>query len=132
MSDARSRDPGRADTAPGDSRDEGESVGAKVRGYLLGYALAIGLTVVSFLLTGTKMFWLPSLPVALIVLAIAQMGIHLVFFLHLNSSPDSTNNIMALGLGLLIVFLVMAGTLFIMGNLNHNMLPMDQMMRLQR
>ena len=45
---------------------------------------------------------------------------------------DSTNTIFALALGLLIVFLVMAGTLFIMGNLNHNMMPMDQVLRTQR
>jgi hypothetical protein len=35
----------------------------------------------------------------LIVLALAQIGIHLVFFLHLGSGPDSTNNILALAFG---------------------------------
>ena len=119
--------------APGDhAPDEGDSVRAKVWGYLAGLVLAGGLTAVSFYLTQTKLFWLPSIPVALIVLAIAQMGVHLVFFLHLDSSPDSTNNILALALGLLIVFLVLAGSLFIMSNLNQNMLPMDQVMKMQR
>ncbi len=131
MSDALARST--ADTAPGDRpRDEANSVGARVRGYLAGFAVAVVLTAVSFALTAVKLFWLPSIPVALIVLAIAQMGVHLVFFLHLNSSPDSTNTILALALGLLIVFLVMAGTLFIMGNLDHNMMPMDQVMKSQR
>ena len=133
MTDAPMRKPDGADAAPGDhGRDEGGGGGARVLGYLVGFALAVGLTAVSFLLTETKLFWLPSIPVALIVLAMAQMGIHLVFFLHLNSSPDSTNNIMALALGLLIVFLVMAGALFIMTNLNHAMLPMDRVMHMQR
>ena len=133
MSDAAVRIPAAPDTAPGDyGRDESTGVGAKVRGYLFGFALAVALTTVSFLLTRTTIFWMPSLPIALIVLAIAQMGVHLVFFLHLNSSPDSANNILALGLGLLIVFLVMAGSLFIMGNLNHNMMPIDAIIRSQR
>jgi heme/copper-type cytochrome/quinol oxidase subunit 4 len=35
----------------------------------------------------------------LIVLACAQIGVHLVFFLHLGSGADSTNNILALAFG---------------------------------
>jgi len=37
-----------------------------------------------------------SVPAALIVLAIAQMGVHIVFFLHITTRPDSMNNVMAL------------------------------------
>jgi cytochrome o ubiquinol oxidase operon protein cyoD len=66
------------------------------------------------------------------VLAIAQMGVHLVFFLHITTDPDNTNNILALGFGLLIVFLVIGGSLWIMAHLNQNMLPMDQLMQMQR
>jgi len=47
-------------------------------------------------------------PRPIIVLAIAQMGVHLVFFLHITTAPDNTNNVMALAFGLLIVFLVIA------------------------
>lgn len=139
MTASRTNDADGSGKAPGDhsSVDDGDgdgegSVTAKVQGYLAGLVLAIGLTAVSFFLTGTKLFWMPSIPVALCVLAIAQMGVHLVFFLHLNSGPDSTNNILALAFGLLIVFLVMAGSLFIMSNLNHNMLPMGAIMKMQR
>ena len=53
--------------------------------------------------------------VGLVVLAIAQMGVHLVFFLHITSGPDNTNNVLALAFGVLIVFLVMVGTIWIMG-----------------
>ncbi len=49
------------------------------------------------------------------MLAIAQMGVHLVFFLHITSGPDNTNNVLALAFGVLIVFLVMIGTIWIMG-----------------
>ena len=74
----------------------------------------------------------PAIPVALIVLAIAQMGVHLVFFLHITTGPDNTNNVLALAFGVLIVFLVIGGSLWIMANLNHNMRPMDQLMQMQR
>ena len=60
----------------------------------------------------------------LIVLAFAQIGVHLVFFLHLGSGPDNTNNILALAFGVLIVFLVITGSCWIIANLNDNMMPM--------
>jgi cytochrome o ubiquinol oxidase subunit IV len=64
------------------------------------------------------------------VLAIAQMGIHLVFFLHITTGPDNTNNVLALAFGILIVLLVVAGSLLIMANLNENMMPSSELMNL--
>ena len=121
-----------ADTAPGDDRpdEEGESQG--IVSYLAGFGLAVMLTIVSFVVARTTLVWQPSIPTALFVLAIAQMGVHLVFFLHINTGPDGTNNIMALAFGVLIVLLLIGGSLWIMGHLNRNMLPMDRMMQMQR
>jgi cytochrome o ubiquinol oxidase operon protein cyoD len=116
--------------APGDVPKARSEPG--ILSYIIGLALAGGLTAVSFYITRGNLFWPPSIPTALIVLAIAQMGVHLVFFLHITSGPDSTNNVLALAFGILIVFLIIAGTLWIMANLNHNMQPMDQIMRMQR
>jgi cytochrome o ubiquinol oxidase operon protein cyoD len=64
--------------------------------------------------------------VALIVLAIAQMGVHLVFFLHITTGPDNTNNVLALAFGILVVFLIAVGSIWIMDHLNQNMMPMEQ------
>ena len=120
------------DTAPGDEFGHSNDVAKGVRGYLIGYALAILLTVASFSVLHSNGVYAPGIPVALIVFAIAQMGVHLVFFLHINTGPDSTNNVMALAFGVLIVFLVVGGSLWIMTHLNNNMLPMDKLMRMQR
>jgi cytochrome o ubiquinol oxidase subunit IV len=87
---------------------------------------------VSFFISGTTLVWGPSIPVALIVLAIAQMGVHLVFFLNITTGPDNVNNVMALAFGVLIVLLLLAGSLWIMTNMNHNMMPMDQIMQMRR
>ena len=116
--------------APGDEPEAPSEPG--ILNYIIGLVVASGLTAVSFYLTRGTLFWAPSIPTALIVLAIAQMGVHLVFFLHITSGPDSTNNILALAFGVLIVFLIIAGSLWIMANLNQNMLPMDQIMKMQR
>jgi cytochrome o ubiquinol oxidase operon protein cyoD len=120
------------DIAPGDESTGESGVAQGVLGYLVGLALAILLTATSFYIAGTDLVWTPSIPVALVVLAIAQMGVHLVFFLHITTGPDNTNNVMALAFGVLIVVLVIVGSLWIMTNLNHNMMPMDQLMQMQR
>lgn len=116
------------DIAPGD--EEQHSVGERVVGYVVGLGLALLLTATSFFIAGTDLVWQPSIPVALIVLAIAQMGVHLVFFLHITTGPDNTNNVLALAFGLLVVFLVVGGTVWIMGHLNQNMPPMDQFIQM--
>ncbi len=115
------------DTAPGDDRARA------IRGlqsYLIGLGLALALTAASFWAVGTHLIWGPGIPIALGVLAVAQMGVHLVFFLHITTSPDNTNNVLALAFGVLIVTLVVAGSLWIMANLNSNMIPMQNMMDL--
>jgi cytochrome o ubiquinol oxidase subunit IV len=115
-----------SDTAPGEQRINRADITEQIKSYLIGLGLAILLTITSFFISGTTLVWGPSIPVALIVLAIAQMGVHLVFFLHITTGPDNVNNVMALAFGLLIVFLVLTGSLWIMANLNHNMAFMKQ------
>jgi cytochrome o ubiquinol oxidase operon protein cyoD len=121
------------DSAPGDdSTDEGRSLGAEVRGYILGLALAIALTIASFWAVQTHLIYGPGIPMALVVLAVAQMGIHLVFFLHITTGPDNTNNVLALAFGVLIVSLVVFGSVWVMAHLNHNMVPMGELLKMQR
>jgi cytochrome o ubiquinol oxidase operon protein cyoD len=97
---------------------------AGVLTYTVGLVLAIVATIASFVVSQTHLLWPPGITVGLVVLAIAQIGVHLVFFLHLGSGPDHTNNILALAFGVLIVFLVIAGSCWIIANLSANMLPM--------
>jgi len=105
---------------------EHEEPTANVLSYTAGLGLAIVLTIVSFVVAQTNLLWAPGIPMGLIVLAFAQIGVHLVFFLHLGSGPESTNNILALAFGVLIVFLVIAGSIWIIANLNWNMMDMTR------
>ena len=111
----------RHDRTPGVEHDDS---GAGFLSYSVGLALALLLTIGSFVVAQTNLLWAPGVAVGLIVLAVAQIGVHLVFFLHLGSGPDQTNNILALAFGLLIVFLVITGSYLIIANLNANMMPM--------
>ena len=114
----------RDDHAPGD--EPSESAGHWVFNANLGLFFSIVLTVAAFLLTGSSIIYHPAIPVALLVLAIAQMGVHLVFFLHVTTGPDNTNNVLALAFGVMVVFLIVIGSIWIMTNLNQNMMPMQQ------
>ena len=73
-----------------------------------------------------------SLVAALVVLAIGQMIVHLIFFLHITTAPAHKTNILAILLTLLIITLVVIGSLWIMSQLNQHMMPMDQLMQMQR
>jgi len=122
------------DRPPGTPEGAGaHPVRREVGNYLLGLAFAAGLTAASFWMTGTHLVYGPSLAVALLVLAVAQMGIHLVFFLHMTTDPDNTNNVLALAFGVLIVCLVVFGSLWVMTHMNHNMMPMpmDRLLQMQ-
>jgi cytochrome o ubiquinol oxidase operon protein cyoD len=117
----------RMNVPPGAPHD---SVISETVAYVIGLALALILTGVSFWVASTSSLWGPGVAVGLVVLAIAQMGVHLVFFLHITSGPDNTNNVLALAFGVLIVFLVMIGTIWIMAHLAANMGPTPEMMNL--
>ena len=123
----------RFDRAPGDrpiltGMEEDASYGLLV--YSIGLALAVILTVTSFWVANTSLLWGPGIPLGLAVLAIAQMGVHLVFFLHITTGRDDTKNVLALAFGVLIVIVVVAGSLWIMTNLNDSMMPSAELMNL--
>jgi cytochrome o ubiquinol oxidase operon protein cyoD len=99
---------------------------------LMGLAASVALTLASFWAAGTHLVWGPGVPVLLAALAIGQMGVHLVFFLHVSSGPEGTNTILALAFGVFVVALVVFGSMIIMANLDSRMMTMDGLMRMQR
>jgi len=109
------------DHAPGDEPEE--SAGHWVLNANLGLLFSVILTAAAFGVAATHVVWGPAVADALIVLAVAQMGVHLVFFLHVTTGPDNTNNVLALAFGILVVFLIVLGSIWIMDNINQNMMP---------
>lgn len=110
------------DREPGKYNSDEVDVRAEVKTFLVGYLLAAILTAASFLAVNSGFIYGPGIPVALIALAVAQMGIHNVFFLHITTGPDNTNNVLALAFGVLIIGLVLIGSIWIMSHLDHNLM----------
>lgn len=120
----------RWDVAPGEQLSSAQEARSGLLVYTIGLVLAGTLTIRSFWVASTSLLWAPGVPIGLVVLAIAQMGVHLVFFLHITTGPDNTNNILALAFGVLVVFLVLVGSLVIMANLDGSMMAHGEQMRL--
>ena len=57
-----------------------------------------------------------------IVTAVVQLLVHLVCFLHMNSSSEERWNLVAFIFTVLIIAIVVVGSIWIMWNLNHNMM----------
>jgi cytochrome o ubiquinol oxidase operon protein cyoD len=102
-----------------------------VRGYLVGYVVAALLTIASFLAARTHVLTPSSVTAAITVLAIAQMLVHLIFFLHISTSPNQRTNILAFVVTALVVSMIVAGSLWIMSHLESNMMPTVPTMRMQ-
>jgi cytochrome o ubiquinol oxidase subunit IV len=110
------------------SGDRPPTLASELRGYLLGLALAVLLTTASFWAIDEHVIYGPGIVMALIVFGLAQVGVHLVFFLHLTTSPDNTNNALALAFGVLIVSLIFFGSIWVMYHMNHNMVPVKALL----
>ncbi|MDB6086907.1 MAG: cyoD [Gammaproteobacteria bacterium] len=128
MANTRETHAASGDRAPGDETTASGSIAT----YTAGLLFALLLTAASFIVSQTHLLWAPGVPTGLAVLAIAQMGVHLVFFLHIGTGRDNTNNVLALAFGVLIVTLVVSGSLWIMANLDTNMMPESSIRDMQR
>jgi cytochrome o ubiquinol oxidase subunit IV len=113
------------------SGERAPTLASELRGYLTGLALAVLLTAASFWALDEHLIYGPGIVMALIVFGLAQVGVHLVFFLHLTTSPDNTNNALALAFGVLIVSLIFFGSIWVMYHMNHNMIPAKALLEMR-
>lgn len=109
------------EVAPGESVEERREsgTGRGIAGYLIGFGIALLLTGASFAVVLTDAIWAPAVQAAIVTLAVAQMGVHLVFFLHLTSGPDNRGNAVTVAFGVFVCLLVVFGSVWIMTHLSH-------------
>ena len=121
MDEIDQRRRGQAEDADHEAPGESASGRSGLVKALFGLAASVVLTLASFWAAGTPLMWGPGVPVLLAALAIGQMGVHLVFFLHISSGPEGTNTILALAFGVFVVALVVFGSMIIMAHLDAGM-----------
>ena len=94
------------------------------KGYLTGFALSAVLTAIPFWLVMTGAFDIQTTAILVVVLAFAQIVVHTVFFLHVNTKAEGGWTLVALVFTAIIVLIVISGSLWIMYHLHGNMMPM--------
>ena len=91
------------------------------KSYITGFLLAIALTIVPFGLVMTHAS--VGTPLLIAVFAMAQILVHIVYFLHVNRSEEQRWNLMALVFTGIVVCIILGGSIWIMHNLYVNMMP---------
>lgn len=92
-----------------------------LKAYIYGLTLSAIFTFIAFGLVGSHAFSAKFTYVSLAILAIAQLAAQVVFFLRLNASREGRWNLMPFLFVIVIVLVLVFGSLWIMYNLNYNM-----------
>lgn len=95
------------------------------RGYLTGFALSVVLTAVPFALVMAGLVTGSTAVLAILALALVQIVVHMVFFLHMNTKVEAGWSMLALMFTAVLVVITLAGSIWVMYHLNTNMMPMS-------
>ncbi len=103
-----------------------DSAGAShgsLKTYLTGFILSIILTVVPFALVMSGGVSRETVVWTIVAFAVVQIVVHLVCFLHMNTSSEEGWNFYAIIFALIVIVILVGGSLWIMHHLNANMMP---------
>jgi len=94
------------------------------KSYMTGFVLAVILTAIPFWLVMGKVFDKSSTTgMVLLGLAAVQIVVHMVYFLHMNTKSEGGWTMLGLIFTIMVVVIMLAGSLWVMYHLNHNMMP---------
>ncbi|TWT11399.1 cytochrome o ubiquinol oxidase subunit IV [Reyranella sp. CPCC 100927] len=114
--------------AAGHSEDHGHG---SLRGYLIGFGLSVLLTAIPFwLVMGDALGSKLVTAITIMVLAAAQIVVHMIYFLHMNARAEEGWTMMALIFTIIMVVIALSGSLWVMYHLNTNMMPLHDMSRM--
>ncbi|NBC36202.1 cytochrome o ubiquinol oxidase subunit IV [Novosphingobium sp. FSY-8] len=107
-----------------DDHGHGPAIHVSLREYVIGFLLSVVLTAIPFWLVMSGVI-ADKQTTGLVITAFAavQVVVHMVYFLHMSGKVEDGWNLMALLFTILLVAIILAGTLWVMFHLNHNMMP---------
>ena len=95
-------------------------------GYMIGFGLSVILTAIPFWLVMTSALDDAQLTGFVIMgLAVVQIVVHMIYFLHMNTRSENGWTMMALIFTIVLVVITLAGSMWVMYHLNNNMMPMS-------
>ena len=103
--------------------DHGAAHGS-LKDYVVGFVLAVILTAIPFwLVMGHVLPTAQMTAVAVMGLAVIQVLVHMIYFLHMNARSEGGWTLLALMFTLILVVITLSGSLWVMYNLNTHMMP---------
>ncbi|AAK23746.1 cytochrome o ubiquinol oxidase subunit IV [Caulobacter vibrioides] len=104
--------------------DAHEAAHGTLKDYVIGFVLAVILTAIPFwLVMGDVLPSAQMTAVAVMGLAVIQVVVHMIYFLHMNTRSEGGWTMLALIFTLILVVITLAGSLWVMHNLNTHMMP---------
>ena len=95
-----------------------------MKDYLTGFVLSVILTAIPFWIIMGDVFRSPvTASVVVMVFAVAQIFVHMVYFLHMNARAEGGWNLLAAIFTIVLVVITLAGSLWVMSHLHSNMMP---------
>ena len=114
----------RAEQHVADEHHDSHAPHGSFRGYMTGFILSVILTAIPFALVMTNALANPAWTAGLILaMALAQILVHMVYFLHMNRKTEGGWSMLALIFTVIFVFITLAGSIWVMYHLNTNMMP---------
>ena len=111
------------DALHGHGHGDEPGVHYSLKDYTIGFVLAVILTVIPFWLVMGNVLPPETTKFVILGFAAVQLVVHMIYFLHLNAKSEGGWNMMALILTLILLVIVLAGTLWVMHNMNTHMMP---------
>ena len=108
-----------------DLHSHGDTHGhGSLKGYMIGFVLSVILTAIPFWAVMTGALG-DTQTTALVIMGLAfvQIVVHMIYFLHMNSKSEQGWTLMALVFTVIIIVIALAGSLWVMYNMNINMMP---------
>ena len=97
------------------------------RSYVTGFVLSVVLTAIPFwLVMGDVLGNALVTSIAVMALAVVQIVVHMIYFLHMNTKSEGGWTILALIFTITLVVITLTGSIWVMYHLNQNMMPMSQ------
>lgn len=100
----------------------GGSAHGTYKSYITGFILSVILTVIPFWMVMNGEFAKSTIVVGIVIFAVVQILVHLVYFLHLNTSSEERWNVMAFVYTVIVIGVLVGGSLWIMIHLHYNMM----------
>ena len=102
-----------------------------MKSYMTGFVLSVILTAIPFwLIMGDVIADQTVATLIIVAFAVVQVVVHMVYFLHMNTKSEGGWTFMSMIFTLIIVMIALIGSLWVMYNMNVNMMPtmtMDQL-----